>query len=65
MNMTSKTEKNYGRIEKRTAYITDKIEWLEEKSEWSHLCCIGAIQRNSKRKKGNRMNGIIIFQAKI
>lgn len=52
MNITSKTEKNYGRIEKRTAYITDKIEWLEEKSEWSHLCCIGAIHTEFETKKG-------------
>ncbi len=53
METTSKTEKNYGRIETRTAYITENIAWLEEKSEWKKLCCIGAIHTEFHSKKGN------------
>ena len=52
MKKASKTEKNYGRIEKRTAYVSDKIEWLEQKSEWNNLCCIGAIHTEFETKKG-------------
>jgi predicted transposase YbfD/YdcC len=36
-------ETNGGRIEKRTAYITDHIAWLENRNLWSELKCIGAI----------------------
>lgn len=48
----SKTEKNYGRIETRTAYVTTEIEWLEQKNEWKNLCCIGAIHTEFETKKG-------------
>lgn len=30
----SKTEKNRGRIETRTAYVTCDIDWLYQKSDW-------------------------------
>ena len=53
METTSKTEKNYGRIETRTAYITENIAWLEQKNEWENLCCIGAVHREIYSKKGN------------
>ena len=36
-------EKNGGRIEKRTAYVSREIDWLEGRKEWSNLACIGAI----------------------
>ena len=65
MRITSKNRKNYRRIEKRTAYITDKIEWLEQRAEWNHLCCIGTIHTEFETKKEKQMNGIIIFQVKI
>ena len=48
----SKAEKNYGRIEKRTAYVTNDIEWLTQKKEWEKLCCIGAIHTEVESKKG-------------
>jgi predicted transposase YbfD/YdcC len=38
-----KIEKQGGRIEKRTAYATCDIEWLEGKDTWVDLACIGAI----------------------
>lgn len=39
----SKTEKNGGRIEKRTAYVSQNIEWLENRDKWANLSTIGAI----------------------
>jgi predicted transposase YbfD/YdcC len=45
MDTHSTLEKNSGRIEKRTAYITDDIDWLFGKEEWEKLFCIGAVNR--------------------
>lgn len=42
-NEFSKTEKNGGRIEKRTAYVTQDIDWIENKNKWKGLKTIGAI----------------------
>jgi len=36
-------EKNAGRIETRTAYVSRDIDWLEGRKEWANLVCIGAI----------------------
>ncbi len=36
-------ELNGGRIEKRTAYTTTDIDWLEGKEKWKNLSTIGAI----------------------
>lgn len=43
MEEISKTEKNGGRIEKRTAYVTQDIDWLTGKEKWKDLKTIGAI----------------------
>ena len=43
MKKKIKTENNRGRIEKRTAYVTEDTEWLTNKKEWSGLKCIGAV----------------------
>ena len=45
-------EKGHGRIEKRTAYVTKDISWLEERKDWEGLSCIGAIQRSVEGEKG-------------
>jgi predicted transposase YbfD/YdcC len=37
------TEKNGGRIETRTAYVTRKIDWLYGRESWINLSCVGAI----------------------
>ena len=39
----TKIEKNGGRIEKRTAYVSRDIDWLDGKEKWSALHTIGAI----------------------
>lgn len=48
----SKTEKNGGRVEKRTAYVTQAIDWLENKDKWKDLKTIGAI--HTEFSKGER-----------
>ena len=53
MQTISKTEKNHGRIETRTAFVTSEIEWLEQKKEWKNLKSIGAIHTETITKKGN------------
>ena len=40
----SKTEKNGGRVERRTAFVSHAIgSWLHSYEQWSNLSCIGAI----------------------
>jgi predicted transposase YbfD/YdcC len=39
----AKTEKNGGRIEKRTGYVTREIDWLDGRDRWVNLTCLGAI----------------------
>lgn len=43
METATTNEKNRERIEKRTAFVSNDIDWLTSKNEWAHLCCIGAI----------------------
>lgn len=39
----SKTEKNGGRIERRTAFVSRDIDWVSGKKDWLNLACIGTI----------------------
>ena len=43
------TEKNGGRIEKRTAYVSWDIEWLDGREHYRDLSCIGAIHRQFEK----------------
>lgn len=43
-------EKNRGRTEIRTAYITQDISWLSQKEDWAKLHMISAIHREFIRK---------------
>jgi predicted transposase YbfD/YdcC len=45
------TEKNGGRIEKRTAFACNDIEWMSEKEKLPHIVCIGAIHREFENIK--------------
>jgi len=54
LEKTSKTEKNGGRIERRTAFVSHNIgDWLYSRKDWHNLSCIGAIhtefEKNGKR----------------
>lgn len=50
MERYSKTEKNGGRIETRTAYVTREIDWLYNKDVWKYIACIGAIHTEFEKK---------------
>ena len=50
----STKEKNGGRIEKRTAYATCDVEWLDGRENFKNLSCIGAIHRQFE--KGNQIS---------
>lgn len=52
MDRAASCEKNGGRIERRTAYTTNDIDWLPSKEEWKNLVCIGAINTQFTSKKG-------------
>jgi predicted transposase YbfD/YdcC len=45
MDVFETIEKNGGRIEKRTGFVTDDIDWLSDKDGWENLSCIGGINR--------------------
>ena len=50
MDSSSTLEKNRGRIERRTAYATNDVQWLPNKEEWESLTFIGAINRQVTNK---------------
>jgi predicted transposase YbfD/YdcC len=45
MDTFTTREKNGGRIEVRTGFVTHDIDWLYGKDEWKNIACIGAINR--------------------
>ena len=47
-----KTEKNGGRVEKRTGYVTSEIDWLDGRDRWENLTCLGAI--HTEFEKGGK-----------
>ena len=52
MSTFTTTERNRGRIERRTAYATCNVDWLFGIEEWNNLVCIGAINRQFTTRKG-------------
>jgi predicted transposase YbfD/YdcC len=52
MDICKMTEKNRDRIETRTAYSSDNIEWLCGRKAWENLACIGAVHTQFIGKKG-------------
>jgi len=46
----SKIEKGHGRIEKRTAYVTQDVEWLLKREKWAGLQSIGAIETQNETR---------------
>lgn len=52
MDQSVETEKNRDRTEKRMAFVTNDINWLEGRSEWKNLACIGAINTVFETKTG-------------
>jgi predicted transposase YbfD/YdcC len=52
MDKSRKIEKSRERIEERTAFVTSDIDWLDGKSGWENLVCIGAINTKFTTKNG-------------
>ena len=52
MDAASQTEKNRDRVEKRSAFVTENIEWLQGREAWEGLSCIGAVHTEFETKKG-------------
>jgi predicted transposase YbfD/YdcC len=50
MDSSTTVEKNGGRVEKRSAYVTCDVDWLEDRVHWPGLACIGAIHRQCEGK---------------
>lgn len=50
MQVEHKREKNGGRIERRTAFVTEDVSWLSQRKGWARLQCIGAIHREFETK---------------
>jgi predicted transposase YbfD/YdcC len=56
MDSFERTEKNRGRLERRTAYVTEDIDWLCGGKQWEGLACIGAVRTRFTGKQGSREN---------
>ena len=52
MESYTKEEKDHGRKEQITAYVTYDVSWEPGGRPWPKLACIGAIQTRFKTKKG-------------
>ena len=52
MDSFARSEKNSGRIEKRTAYATCDVDWIVDKENWVNIGCIGAINTRFTNKNG-------------
>lgn len=52
MDTATTLEKNRGRIERRTAYVTSDIDWLYGKEDWTALAAIGAIHTQFTTSNG-------------
>ena len=65
MDSCKTIDKKHGRIEQRTAFATDDIDWIYGKDEWKNLSCIGAVNTQFTTKKGtsNQWNGTITSRA--
>jgi predicted transposase YbfD/YdcC len=40
-------EKGHGRIEKRTYYMTDDVDWIHQKDDWKDMRSIGMVKREA------------------
>jgi len=46
----SKIEKGHGRIDKRTAFVTHEVEWLQTSGKWHGIQMIGAIVTDTETR---------------
>jgi len=52
MDTCATLEKNSGRVERRTAFSTLDVDWLESREDWPQLACIGAVNTQFSTRKG-------------
>jgi predicted transposase YbfD/YdcC len=52
MDTFSTLENNRGRIERRIAFVSHDIDWLDGKDDWHCLACIGAVNTKFTTSKG-------------
>ena len=52
IRMNEENDKGHGRIEQRTAYVTDQVDWLQEMHKWPGLKSVGMV--HSKVLKGDK-----------
>ena len=52
MDSVTQTEKGHGRIETRSAYTTDDVEWQPGGRVWPAVKCIGAVHTRFETDKG-------------
>lgn len=45
-----KAEKSHGRIDKRTAFVTDEVEWLQKYGKWHGIQSLGSISTESETR---------------
>ncbi len=50
MGTSVQKEKNRGRIETRTAFVTGDVGWIPDRQAWPGLCCVGAIHTEFEEK---------------
>ena len=44
LDKTKTSEKNHGRIEKREYFLTEDVDWIDQKEEWCNLKAIGMVR---------------------
>jgi predicted transposase YbfD/YdcC len=50
LEKVTKTEKSHGRIDKRTAFVTHEVEWLQTFNKWHGIQSVGAIVIESETR---------------
>jgi len=50
LEKVTKTEKGHGRTDKRTAYVTHEVEWLQTFGKWHGIQSLGAIVTESETR---------------
>jgi len=50
LEKVTKSEKSHGRIDKRTAFVTHEVEWLQTFSKWHGIQSLGAIVTESETR---------------
>lgn len=50
LKKTTRNEKSHGRIEKRTALVTNEVEWLRNFGKWHGIQSLGAIETDAETR---------------